>query len=923
MSTLTLTPTSNSITAEVNSFYQDDRIFEWYLNGALKATTSSALVVNSYTFTPVPFWSPYHVDVQIYNSDHTALIETVSDDTDTTFASLAAWDWNISNGNATAEQTQEAYTAASTKQQTKKFNHAVWNDIIAYVIEARQASGQPLVVNTDMTMQANDPLTAIIMNAAVKNVDYPWWTWRDDPDDYDVDGRYISYLGRLAFQRGDVVFGRYIIELVKNLNIMRNVYSGRDISSLEVQRAISLVPNAYLRVPKTEELYETHNIPLVFNSNLQLGTEKLLNTQHSIPLVLNAELETTGRHSLLDAIIAQTLTPNVTLTGGVTGPLNADFPIILRITPIAARAQATNFVNNQVFQLVQNPNLITTTGKLLNVTYPVGLGFDASIQFGTQKYISSSYIARVLASGKLSLEEAHRLLANWQAQLSPHNAVLELGDGLQLIVSFPFALGNESNLELTDSAPLAINSAANLGHIAIFASLAIKAFEATIPINIAQNASISTANSKTIQAENDTELNAVALCEIVVMGGLKAILPIRLTYRGSMGRATGKTIQSTENVNLAVASLLERVVTKRIETQSGIYLAYSASAEINTDVSHFSVSEPTELAVDSTLHKDGTKYFTAALESKMPYSAKAAVTNQTKPLQENSIISISAAATGARIPTKRFSDGTIIELPFVAGADKAVANILPQKHIPVTLDITSKTATKAIAGPLTPKVIDISLDISQITATKAIAGPLPPKTYGVSLELTDIEANKAIAQPLPITQLDAETSVFAHIVATEGQPSLDGDFRATLSPNAILALNASMKNLTQETAIAVTTSAELQTGGKQEISASIGAQLGIETANLVIESGGWIYPDQTGNSLYIRQAYHIDDNNGSLYFGYKMPIQTDNSLYIRQLYYFYQDGHTIYTSWINPVQTGDSLYIRQAWENITDEEDGE
>ena len=190
MSVLTLTPTSNSITATVNSYSEQYRSFEWYLNDTLKASTASSLPLNTYIFQPVPFWSPYTVTVKIYNADKSVLYETLIGDTVTTFANLARFNWNISNGEATAEQTQTAYHSATTKGLTRSFNHAVWNDIIAYIKEARQASGQPLVVNTNMDIGADDPLTAIIMNAAVKNVDYPWWTWRDDPNDFDIDGRY-------------------------------------------------------------------------------------------------------------------------------------------------------------------------------------------------------------------------------------------------------------------------------------------------------------------------------------------------------------------------------------------------------------------------------------------------------------------------------------------------------------------------------------------------------------------------------------------------------------------------------------------------------------------------------------------------------------------------------------------------------------
>lgn len=47
-----------------------------------------------------------------------------------TISKPSKWDWNISNGRATALQTSRAYDAVVNKTYVKDFSHAVWNDLV-------------------------------------------------------------------------------------------------------------------------------------------------------------------------------------------------------------------------------------------------------------------------------------------------------------------------------------------------------------------------------------------------------------------------------------------------------------------------------------------------------------------------------------------------------------------------------------------------------------------------------------------------------------------------------------------------------------------------------------------------------------------------------------------------------------------------
>lgn len=54
---------------------------------------------------------------------------------------VSHWSWTSSNGNATAEQTQAAYTAITTQGKLRDFSYLVWNDMCAKVLEVMQADG--------------------------------------------------------------------------------------------------------------------------------------------------------------------------------------------------------------------------------------------------------------------------------------------------------------------------------------------------------------------------------------------------------------------------------------------------------------------------------------------------------------------------------------------------------------------------------------------------------------------------------------------------------------------------------------------------------------------------------------------------------------------------------------------------------------
>lgn len=121
------------------------------------------------------------------------------------------WDWEVSNGNATAEETAAAYTALTTGGQTKAFTAAVWNDILAKISEQRKAWqgkawDETVLSFEDSKLSADRNMTAKRFNSAVLNI-WPIETWP-----------WEETLGRNNIQKGDRCIGAYFLYLTDGLN---------------------------------------------------------------------------------------------------------------------------------------------------------------------------------------------------------------------------------------------------------------------------------------------------------------------------------------------------------------------------------------------------------------------------------------------------------------------------------------------------------------------------------------------------------------------------------------------------------------------------------------------------------------------------------------------------------------------------------
>ena len=149
-------------------------------------------------------------------------------------ASYPLFEWDKSNGVATAAQTQKAYTAAAEQGQCADFSRYVWNDIVDTL--GRLLADLGLSWDARYTSQAGakitalyGPLTAEKFNSVRHNIQavaFTTWRWQFD---YLKEG----YTGRNDFRgvsvygtNSDRVYGWYIIELVRKLNVAIELMRG-------------------------------------------------------------------------------------------------------------------------------------------------------------------------------------------------------------------------------------------------------------------------------------------------------------------------------------------------------------------------------------------------------------------------------------------------------------------------------------------------------------------------------------------------------------------------------------------------------------------------------------------------------------------------------------------------------------------------
>ena len=134
------------------------------------------------------------------------------------------WSWTDSNGTATKEQTESAYNAITCNGSCSQFCCVVWNDLVNLLKASLDERGiewkdDYAKFSEVLVGESNKILTAKMFNAVVQNMRYPFWCWESDPDSK-------GYLDRLEVKKGDTVYGCYLEDLPKYLNVIIRIFNG-------------------------------------------------------------------------------------------------------------------------------------------------------------------------------------------------------------------------------------------------------------------------------------------------------------------------------------------------------------------------------------------------------------------------------------------------------------------------------------------------------------------------------------------------------------------------------------------------------------------------------------------------------------------------------------------------------------------------
>lgn len=168
--------------------------------------------------------------------------------------------WEESNGSATAEQTQKAYKAITSKGETSDFSRFVWNDLVDKVRHAVVESGgswdSTYATLTGTKVQSKyDALTAKKFNSVALNIENlinTKWKWACIKD-------LQGYLGRsrmlgvsdVGEKKSDIVYGWYIEELARVTNVLLQVLKNEaNFGEFAYQQSEETLTNATLKDTK-------------------------------------------------------------------------------------------------------------------------------------------------------------------------------------------------------------------------------------------------------------------------------------------------------------------------------------------------------------------------------------------------------------------------------------------------------------------------------------------------------------------------------------------------------------------------------------------------------------------------------------------------------------------------------------------------
>lgn len=443
MAELTASMARRTITATILDMYEGHtggRTFKWHLDGVLVHSESvmSTDTSRTYTFNGVSYLAQHTVYLVVNNYEDTECFDTF---TATVADTMALWSWNASNGTATAEQTQAAYTAIITRGRTKNFNYLVWNDLVERLAAAKTAWNPRYATIDDALMAASgSALTAERFNAVVQNIGNPWMFWA-----YQSDRK--GYLGRLAVRgkaqygvNRDKVYGAYLVELAKMLNVLIDAegeFNAGYATRIDHINASGLYTSASLplRAPASRHLNFDESLYLAYSLGLTAPASRHLERTGKLWTVPNLNFRADEAKHLAARIRVQ-LGRDLTLIATNERAIYAD--ILIGVLTDILLSPASSGILGVTAGSGTTPNVTLTpiASAPLGVTIHFGPGADVTLTpsettpFGVTIHFGPTPDVTLTPSETTALLATINELSRISAELSPSaSGILEITAG--------------------------------------------------------------------------------------------------------------------------------------------------------------------------------------------------------------------------------------------------------------------------------------------------------------------------------------------------------------------------------------------------------------------------------------------------------------------------------------------------------------
>lgn len=197
--------TSNSITVQLSRISGATSYLIAYRPSSSSSQQEVRSTSTTYTITGLQPKTLYYLNYRGENSDGTGPYMP-SSVTATTLGSVAAWDWNASNGSATAQATRAAYQAITNKGKLSDFSYLVWNDMVSktkQILDSRSVAW-----NSDYGTTSESMMTTSDKKITARRFNAVWWNL----------SHLVTVSGAHKMSPGDRIYGAYFTALTTAMN---------------------------------------------------------------------------------------------------------------------------------------------------------------------------------------------------------------------------------------------------------------------------------------------------------------------------------------------------------------------------------------------------------------------------------------------------------------------------------------------------------------------------------------------------------------------------------------------------------------------------------------------------------------------------------------------------------------------------------